>query len=248
MAKKTAVWKGSKQIHLQPGYPKLFARADGEGYRFEWRGPYQTLRAKKPAIGSVIAGYPGYYVDDVTAEPEGAGPDGPGVMRATVTSTVAGGTSSPTDETKVVIESGRLDKSIYACPAFDSISKADKLKLKKAVENGEAVPGPTFPGPVSEPLQELYNALADNQEGYVESAPVVKITTFSHTRPTAGRTGRGTRTTEKPHPAAPDGYEWLKTVDDINQDGKFGKWQRIVMWEAADVWRPYVYNIPPSVS
>lgn len=246
MPKRTPRWKGTKQIVLQPGYPEFYTRGDGEGYRLAYRGPYLTLMAQKPAKGSQLQGYAGYYVEEVTVKPDGAGKEGPGTMIVTVASVVAGGTTSPADETKVSIESGRLEKSIYACPAYDSISKPDKLKLKKAIEAGEAVPGPTFPGPVAQPLQKLYDAIANGEESYVVAAPVVKITTFSFTRPTAQRTGRGTRTAAKPHPAAPDGYVWLKTVDDINQEGGRGKWQRVQMWEAAEEWNTYHYNIPPS--
>ncbi len=242
MAKNALVWKGSRAIHLQPGFPKFFERGDSEGYRFEWQGPYRTLMAQKPTRGSVIAGYPRWVVDEVTVEPLDAGTEGVGVMRATASSTVSGGTSSPEDDTIVEIDAGSLEKSIYGHEKLAAVSAEDIAKVKKAVENNEPIPGPTLPGPLSEPIQKLADYLKKGGEGWLVAAPVVQITTTSVARPTVGAIGRGTRTAEKPHPAAPNGYIWLKTGDKALQQGAKGKWQRVQIWSAAEDWDEYFYG------
>lgn len=245
MAKLVPKWVGPKDTKLDPNYPQFFQRGDTEGYALAYNGPYQALLLGKPARGSVMARFPGYYVSEVNVKPLGAGEDGPGQMTFTVESVVAGGTSSPTDETKVQIQSGRLEKSIYANPYYDELGEEYKAEMRKAIEAGETTPPPVdATGDKPTKAASLFASLIKGETHYVEAAPVVTITSFSFTRPTAGRTGRGTRTTEKPHPAAPDGYVWLKTVDDINQDGGRGKWQRVQSWEAADEWNPNHYNIP----
>ena len=93
---------------------------------------------------------------------------------------------------------------------------------------------------------DLFYSLIKGETHYVQAAPVLTLTTFSFTKPETGRIGRGTRTTEKPHPDAPEGYEWLKTLDDKNQDAPRGQWQRVQVWEAADSWNPKHYDLPAS--
>jgi len=238
----TPRWRGSKDIKLQPGFPKFFSRGDVEGYRLCYRGPFLTLKSQRPARGSQLQGYAGYYVEEVTIEPDGAGTAGPGTMLVTIASAVPGGTTSPADETVIEIDAGSLEKSIYAHPEFKDIEKADIAKLKKALENKEPVPGPTLPGPLEGPLQKLADLLQRGTESYLVAAPIVRKTTTSHARPTIGAIGKGTRTTTKPHPAAPDGYQWLKTADKATQTGAKGKWERIEQWTGADVWDETLYS------
>lgn len=240
---RTPVWKGSKQIHLQADYPKFFSRGDSEGYRFRWEGPYRTLVAAKPQRGAVISGFPGYYVEELTIEPAGAGLDGPGVMMATATSVGVDGIATPEDQTIVEIDAGSLEKSIFSHPKIDGVvSKADIAAVKKAMENKEPIPGPSLPGPLTEPLQRLADYLQKGGESYLVPAPIVQITTTSVNKPSVGQTGRGTRTTSKPHPSAPDGWVWLKTADKATQSGSKGKWQRVQIWSAAEDWDAYFYG------
>jgi len=239
---RTPVWKGSKQIHLQGDHPKFFSRGDSEGYRFRWEGPYKTLLAGKPKRGAVIAGFPGYYVEEVLVEPAGAGLDGPGIMMATATAIGVDGVATPEDQTVVEIDSGSLEKSIYAHPKLADLSPEDIAAVKKAMENKEPIPGPSVPGPLSEPLQKLADYLKKGGESWLVPAPVVQITTTSVNRPTVGAIGRGTRTTSKPHPAAPDGYVWLKTSDKAVQQGAKGKWERVQIWTGAEEWDEYFYG------
>lgn len=231
---------------MDPNYPQYFQRGDTEGYALAYNGAYKTLLLTKPARGSVIARFPGYYVTEVNVKPNGAGEDGPGVMTFTVESVVAGGTSSPFDERKVSVESGRLEKSIFTNPYYDGLSDAAKAMIRKAVDEGVTPPdfAPGASAELKARARKLYSKLIKGNTHYVESAPVLTITTFSFLEPETGRTGRGTRTTEKPHPSAPGGYVWLKTVDDKNQDGARAKWQRIQKWEAADAWDEDHYNLP----
>lgn len=247
MAARKPKWVGPKEARLDPNHPKYFQRGDTEGYALAYNGPYKSLLLGKPAKGSVIARFPGYYVTEVSVTPTGAGEDGPGLMTFTIESVVIGGTSSPADETKVNIESGRLEKSIYSNPFYDELGDEYKAEVRKAIEAGDTMPPPIeAEGDKPAKAAKLFYKLINGNTHYVETSPVVTITTFSFTRPLAGRTGRGTRVTEKPHPAAPDGYVWLKTVDDINQDGARGKWQRVQKWEAADDWDVDHYTIPAS--
>lgn len=246
MAKKSPRWVGPKEARMDPNFPQYFTRGETEGYTLAYNGAYKTLMLGKPAKGSVIARFPGYYVSDVTVKPTGAGEDGPGMMTVTVESVVAGGTASPADETKVSIESGRLEKSIYSNPYYNELGDEYKAEVRKAIDAGETTPPPIEAvGDKPTKAAKLFYKLVKGETHYVETSPVVTVTTFSYTQPEAGRTGRGTRTTAKPHPAAPAGYVWLKTVDDINQDGARGKWQRVQKWEAADDWDVDHYTIPP---
>lgn len=245
---RTLRWRGSKAIHLQPGYPKFFSRADSEGYRLVYSGPYKTLMAQKPVRGQQLQGYPGYFLDELLIEPEGAGKDGPGLMSVTVSRIapeppVGGGS---VDETEVEIDAGGLDKSIYACPAFADIDKETIAAIKKAVEANETIPGPTLPGPLEEEVQALADLLLKGQETFFVGSPQVRIVTTSHRKPTVGKVGRGTRTTDKPDPSAPDGYEWLKMADKATRTGRKGKWQRIQVWAGADEWAAIVYDEPAA--
>lgn len=245
MPKQQPKWKGSRGIFLQPGYPAFYARGDSEGYRFAYRGPYKTLLASKPIRGTKVEGWGNYYVEEVDVKPDGAGQDGPGTLTFSTASVVAGGTANPEDETKVSIESGRMEKSIYSCPAYADIPEAEITRIREAFESNKPIPifadiGATW----ITAAYRLFEYLNRGQDSYVLAAPTVTFVTYSYTQPITLRTGRGTRTTEKPHPSAPDGYQWLCTVCDINQDGGRGKWQRIVKWEAADEWAPFTYDIP----
>jgi hypothetical protein len=242
MAAKIPVWRGSKSVYLQGDYPKFFSRGDSEGFRFRWEGPYLTLLAQKPQRGAVILGYPGYYVEEVTVDPAGAGPSGPGVMMATATKVGVEGVATPEDQTIVEIDAGSLEKSIYSHPKLAGLSAIEIAAVKKAMEDKEPIPGPSIPGPLSEPMQKLADYLKKGGEGFLVAAPVVQITTTSVNKPAVGTIGRGTRTTTKPHASAPDGWVWLKTADKAVQQGAKGKWERVQVWSAAEEWDEYFYG------
>lgn len=235
-------WKGSKAIHLQPEYPEYFERSDSAGFNFAYEGPYQTLVAQKPTRGSVLAGYAGYRVEEVRIKPKGAGVTGPGVMTFNIVSEGAAGAGT-TDETIVEVDAGQLQKSIYDHPAFDDLEDTDKAKVRKAVEDKKTEPPPLTPsGDNINQASNLFYRLIKGVESYLVAAPEVKKTTYSYTRPTVGAIGKGTRTTAKPDPSAPDGYQWLKTADRAVRQGRKGKWERIQVWTAADEWDELLYG------
>ena len=245
------VWRGSKAIHLQPGYPEFLSRGDSEGFRFVWEGPYRTLLAQKPAKGAQINGYPGYYVDDILIKPREAGPDGPGVMNVSVVGMGSGGTATPdaavSDEV-VEIDAGSLDKSILTHPRFAQIPEKEVARIRKAVEDKAEAP-PEFDDIGASWIDEAYKLfalLSKNVETYMVSAPVVTITTTSITKPGVGKIGVGTRTADKPHADAPDGYVWIKSGDRAIRQGAKGKWERIQSWMAADDWDITLYGPEPT--
>lgn len=244
---RTPRWVGAKTIKEDPSSGDYSINGDSETYTLLYNGSVTALRAAKPARGAVVPGYTGFTVVDVKIKVLGAGLEGPGQMTVTLERENSGGISGgEDDQVTVEIDAGRLDKSIYQHKRFKDLSREQIANMQKVIENKETVPGPTFPGPVVEAVQKLYDRLARQQEGYFIASPTVRKVTTSVNKPTVGKIGIGTRTTDKPHPSAPDGYVWIKSADRATQTGRKGKWERTEVWDAADDWDEYIYGPQPG--
>lgn len=219
-------------------YPELFDRGDTEGYRLCYRGPFATLLAQRPKRGGVLSGYPGYAVEDVSVKPDGAGREGPGTMLVTVARDGDGSGASITDDSVVEIESGSIDKMLLSHPRFVNITAEDAKKVRDLIDQGKPLPNPG----ARADIDNLYALWLKGVESYTVEAPAVRKTTFTATRPTVDKIGIGTRSVDKPHPAAPNGYQWLKISDRAIRQGRKGKWERVEVWQAADAWSEYLYG------
>lgn len=236
-------WVGPKTIKLDPSYPQYFRTGEGSGWKFLYHGPFTALQAAIPAPGSTVTGFAGYTVqNDLSLKPLGAGVTGPGVMEFSAARFGVDSTEDDEPQTITEIDAGRLEKSILTLPVFQAINRETVAKIKQAIDNNESVPGPSLPGPVEEAVQQLYDRLLLGQDTYFVPAPVVRMTTYSSSRPTVNKIGKGTRTADKPHPAAPNGYVWLMTADRATQTGPRGLWVRVREWTAADDWDALVYG------
>lgn len=243
--KPTAVWKGSKLIHLQPGYPDEVQTASGTKTILVFKGPYTTLRNTRPKIGQKMTGYGALTVEQTQVKPEAAGKTGPGILTVTLSTDTAPGdlvTNGGSDVT-VEIDAGQLQKSIYDNEAFSDLTPQDKAKVRKAVEeNKTEPPALEASGDNVNQASDLFYLLIGGTESYLCPAPTVKITTTSANRPTVGAIGKGTLTATKPDPSAPGGYKWLKTGDRAIRQGRAGKWERVEEWTGADEWSEVLYG------
>ena len=239
-------WTGHKAIKMDPNYPEYFRQGGNEGYRFAYNGPYRALLAAKPADGDQVKDFPGYYIGDLAIKPLGQGLDGAGVMTVTATSVVGGGTSTPEDQTVTEIDSGRLEKSIFQHERFAGISVENVRILKKGIEEHTPLDELALVAPVPTSVPELYELLLRGQDTYIVSAPVVRITKTSSAFSGVDPVGVGTRTTDKPHPDAPDGLVWLTTASRATQTGRRGKWEKVTEKSGADEWTEIIYGEQPG--
>lgn len=235
----TPVWRGSRLLHLQPGYPEEDQASSGSKTTLVYRGPYATLRAQRPRIGQSVAGYAGLYVERTRIKPDEAGTQGPGTLTVTLSNeSTPGDTIGTTNDVTVEIDAGQLAKSIFSHPTFDGVTAEARKQVEDLIEQGLPLPN----SDASATITKLYDLLLAGTDSYLIPAPTVKKTTTSATRPNVGAIGRGTRTTAKPDPAAPAGYEWLKTGDRALRQGRGGKWERIEEWTGADEWSTVLYG------
>jgi hypothetical protein len=244
---KTPVWRGSRLIHLQPGSLDEVQSSSGTKVVLAYRGPYITLRAQRPKIGQSISGYAGLTVEQTQTKPDGAGTNGPGTLTVTLSNetTPPDAVSSGGSDITVEIDAGQLQKSVYDNPKFSGLTNEEKAKIRKAVEDNKTEPPALVPRDNNINLaSDLFYLLIGGTDSYLCASPTVKITTRSALRPTVGAIGRGTRMTAKPDPAAPAGYQWLKTGDRAVRQGRGGKWERVEEWTGADEWSPILYSNP----
>jgi len=138
---KKLVWKGSKEIHLQPGFPKYTMRGDASVYRFRYKGPMAKLEKEQPTYGANVRGYPSLYrVEEVEIEPDAAGRNGPGTMTFSLVAETYGGSGTAVGEEIVEIDAGGLEKSIFDNPAFAGLTKWSARVCEKRWPKTRACP------------------------------------------------------------------------------------------------------------
>ncbi len=255
-------WRGSTEIHEQPGSPKTSADSGAEKTVRSYRGPYAALKDFKPEIGETMEDLEDDDLKVVSSElePDGAGLDGPGTLVITL--------SKALDEVIEEIEIGGLEKPVESHPFYALI--ADSIWARYYRWDQE--PNPVLRGDLKYTYTVTYDSY-DEETGlasggrvdkeyqgqlvgliaglaskklrgtthYIVPAPILRRSTYSNTKPTLG--GMGKRVAEAPFENAPAGYQWLKTADRLIYRSNLNRWERTEEWTGADLWDPDLYPL-----
>lgn len=132
------------------------------------------------------------------------------------------------------VEWVELRKKIETHPRYAEVTDDDMRAVRAAVadpESGEPDVGAR--------ALELYKKLLRGQTEYSIGSPVARLTTpLAKDDLTAG----GTWFREAPPFAHPDGYEWMKTVDQRRKTGR--QYDRVEEWTGAEDWDADIYTTP----
>lgn len=234
------IWRGSRELHEEPGSPRRRKDADGTTVTRVFTGPYEDLVDNEPGINDVMEGFGGeILVKTVETIPLEAGPAGPGRMTVTADDK----SDAPPDDggghppSTIEIEWVQLEKSITEHPYFTNALTADAInQIVTAAEAGDPLPAFGGGGGQTEATG-LYNRLRQGVDSYLVFSPVVRKTTPLTDKPT----GQSAGSREAP-PETPSGtWEYLKTADRSVSPGQDSKWERVEEWTGADVWDPILY-------
>lgn len=182
-----------------------------------WVGPYDQLVTKHNAAIP-------------TAKETALEPTEAGEGRLTITYAQAPQSASGNNAI-IEVTWAELRKKVEEHPRYADLSQADLNRIHAEVADPNPDRSPIF---TDSKAQELYLKLISGTTEYSIGAPVVRRTTTNPTSLSAG--GAWVRSTP---PAAPSGYQWLKTADDIRRQGS--DWQRVEEWTGAKEWDANLY-------
>lgn len=254
------IWRGSTEIHEQPGSPRIIEEADGERITRMFRGPHDALRAYRPLFGAIMEDLEDddFKVIHTELSPDGGGTNGPG----TLTIDLRKPSTVVTEEIDMTI----LERPLEAHPFYSTLTNANWA----AYHRWENEPDPALKGAlyytwtekyqdydvdgvaIGEPINEVHrglltgfqaalaNKVLRGQTTYIAPAPVLRRTTTSATPATPANLGK--RAPEAPFENAPEGYEWLKTSDRVVERKREGTFDRIEEWTGALIWDHDIYE------
>lgn len=246
MAKQTRVWRGSREIHLQPGYPDQVETASGTKTLLVYEGPFETLLNTRPKVGQKMKGYGDLQVEEVKVKPKGAGRSGPGVLSVTLATEsppggmITSGGSEVTWEVEWVDLARKLEQApIYSTGGGKELTNDDLDKIEEwRNADSRAKRNAVYSG-LSTNAKHFVDKVRRGIETYIAPAPVVRKTTRSYLAPAT--TTMGKQSASKPFTTAPDGYKWLGTADKSLRQGTKGKWERVEERTGATSWDTDLY-------
>lgn len=246
----TPIWRGSEDIHLQPGSPHREHTPEGLRITLTYRGPYAALRENEPAprilFDALDAAYSadldedefdGLYLSAVETHPDGAGIEGPATQRLIF---------QPIDPGETIeIDIATLEKPLETHIHYELITDS----VWAGFNTWEAEPDPTLRGdlkykiPGTETVETLTGIIAGLAQkklrgvtSYILPAPIVRKTSYSLEEPETGGVGM----VSDPG-AGPEGYQWLKTSDRAVYRKSDGRWERAQEWTGATAWDSEIY-------
>jgi len=237
---KTPVWKGTKEIAEQPGYPRIKVDSNGTSITRRYEGAFEKIQAEitsaRIATGKAMpnlgAGYSSVRIRTFESWPA-EGDSGVLIVQMDDYSTSTGGEDDDVDNSTLEIDWVQLEKSITEHPYYADITDSQWEQIKDAVNDKDA-PKEWEDGSKAEGA---YNRLKRGVEGYLVFAPVVRRTTPLKLAPTTQTAG----TREDP-PESPSGdWEFLKTADRLVSPGQSSPFDRVEEWTGADAWDPILY-------
>jgi hypothetical protein len=241
----TPIWRGSRQIHLQPGYPEEVTTANGTRVTLVYEGPYATLRATKPRIGQAVVGFPGIPVDQCVVKPKEAGASGPGTLTITLANDSTPGDMITTGLPDIVEEVEWIDLArkleqapIYAAGGSRALTDADLDGIEEWRNADTREKRTSVYAALGANAKHYVDKLRRGQETFVMPSPVVRRTTKTFAAPSSTKMGRRVG---KPSAKAPNGYEWLATADKATRTGGRGKWDRVEEFTGAEKWDADIY-------
>lgn len=243
-------WRGSKDVHLMPGFPQRDRTPEGVRISLAYRGPYTVLRDNEPAPLSLFAAlhsiyrasleadeFSGLYLASVETTPDGAGESGPGTLRLVFQPVDPGAT--------LEIDNATLERPVESNPYYSLITDGIWARFNTWEQESD----PTLRGqlkyriPGTEDVETLTGIIAGLAQkklrgttSYIASYPVVRKTSYSLEEPETG--GVGKRSDPE---AGPEGFEWLKTADRAMIRKSDGRWERVQEWTGAEVWDHDLY-------
>jgi hypothetical protein len=241
-------WHGSRELLLQPGYPRIVENASGSATELRYHGPFKSAQARKPKYGVKVEGYAG-FVDQTEVYPDDTGQEGGGFLKIVIKDESGSNETLSTDDgTQPVFEVEWIDlnPSILTHPRYspggvDALTEDDLVDIEKwrnedkasLRKKGQYTGENGAPVPLSANAKKVAWKILRGQETYVCPAPVARLTNNEWTTPKT--TEMGKRRSTAPIPNAPGGYQWLSTADKSTRTGANGKWQRVREWTGAKI-------------
>lgn len=242
-------WRGSKEIKLQPTYPRFRHTAKGHTITLVFRGPYVDLRTYGPNINDAVTlGAFGYEPDDtlvfansVECQPDAAGEDGPGTLTVIYTNGPDAGYHLAASSTMTEIDYTILEKPLAQHPIYSTGgTKALTDDDRKKIETWKNAPGTANYNANTANGKHFIDKLRLGIESYIVGAPLVRKTTRNTSPPSVSSVG--TRSTGSPATGSPSGYQWLKTADRSIQQAPAAGWERVEEWTGAKLWDADLYT------
>ncbi|WP_043585373.1 hypothetical protein [Geminisphaera colitermitum] len=252
------VWRGSRELILQPGYPREIETAAGRRVELLYRGPYAAAKAKRPKPGQTIAGVEGtegLYVDQTEVYPDEAGPTASGTLKIILADEGGNSGASTVIDKQITWEVEWVDLSRplsqhrrYRAGGVNALTDNDLADIEawKNETAGDLRRAFKYKNGKGEEVtltvnaQHLAKKLLRGQETYVHPAPVVRKTSRQWVAPKTTQMGK--RSAAKPYADAPDGYQWLTTADKSLHQGTRGKWERVQEFTGAEEWDADLYT------
>lgn len=237
---------------LRPGHPKEIESESSEGNEYEYRTTTSVIVANKPTVGDAWAdGRPVVFVRSFEISGASEISD---LLVVTAVNFTAGGTISPTVEETIYENHHRpILKPLEVHPKFqtggtyalDTTARKHILGWKaevdpdlksqrkyKALDSDGVASGTTTT--ISGNALEFIKFLEIGVEEWTDYMPVWRKRSLYRSTSAPGINAIGVKGT----PAGsgyPTGYEWVKSKDDAQRQGRSTKWQRDEEWEGAKV-------------
>ena len=240
---KTPVWKGTKEIAEQPGYPRIKVDSNGTSITRRYEGAFEKIQAEitsaRIATGKAMpnlgAGYSSVRIRTFESWPaEGDS----GVLIVQMDDFADGGSSSSGSTVGAASYEDDwvvLEKSIERHPRYADVSDADIIIIREAVENPVSGQSPFLTDTAA---IELYTKLLRGQDSYTLYSPIVRSTTPYDGPPPQGKAGQ----LENPPGNAPADWDWRKTAYRRQKPGSQSAWDLVEEWTGADQWDPDIYG------
>ena len=226
------------RAYEQSGSPRYSYDKEGGRCSRVFRGGMDILQAMRPSVGGRMADVsPDFLVVSIDIYPTSTSEIGEMVVNLDNFSDESElnwvNNNAPKEET-IEIEWSQLDKPLAQAPVFKNLSPED-IKLAEDILSGkqttDALEGK------SDRLLLYYEKRAKGQQTYLVFAPVVRRTSQSTSRPSAGACGK----INSP-PVGVNGYQFIKTACRISKSKSNKYWERSEEWLGADSWDTDLYK------
>ncbi|MDR2462837.1 MAG: hypothetical protein LBD30_03555 [Verrucomicrobiales bacterium] len=246
---KTTVWRGARELLLQPDYPEYEKSPDSYTLTLVYSGPFETCLASDPDIGSRVEGYPAFFYVSKTKIKHADG--GRGVLTVVCETANAATPSTPENFLpQFEIECIAIDKPLAEHEKFNDgkITDEDFQKIQLWLDESDLAlskewkfsykkkDGTPGDGEITGTLAREYaKRIKRGQDSYRLYTTVYRLTT----QVTNGTVSGGCGMQSSPG-FGPASKKYIKTADRCNRAGKSGAWTRTQEWTGFDAIDEYL--------